>query len=643
MSRKLQEAFIPTPNVFFPIWPNEHSEGLIVKVDQDENYSFPEESNNTDCENLQGTDSSVLPSEVRAEIVLEGNHGHDIRTETNEPLHITNIRNTIFQNLQKEAKERILLENMDFDTVTFAEQCTTICCRSCICDFKVAFSRTKTERTIYFDDMMTPILRRGRAQGWGMYKHIIYPLIPHPYRAALVTAHLLASFLILLLSSTALSLNETRASIYVVFASAFLSSILAILDATFTLWSWDTCKNCRTFCKKGRLSQEMVISNISQTRRDITNIQNQQKTLNKTLPNPESVIGATEQKRNKFNFPTSQTILNIIRIILSELFTYIFIICGIFEAILGQGKTNGNKISLVMLSVSGISLLAFVYITRLVILVRTVKHVQAIRRLPFQNKKSMPQTKSSISSRGLYYQAYLVVHAAFQMVIQISIFIAVGGKVAYDNRQFLDKSAYNDNVFISGHLWCMILTGYFIPIFGTLTGFATTFFWAQEFFIGLCIDLATILKINTINYSEDKDLLDGVNKFLSINSLIKDYHILRKKKIWKKCLYPFRTPTVVALSITYAALASAFIISGGISSNQGPLESQILNGSAWIVSYIFTIILLVAGNVYTIFIALFWTTVMIAFVVALLVMLTAVIFGLAMCCNKKQYLNHISQ
>ena len=51
-------------------------------------------------------------------------------------------------------------------------------------------------------------------------------------------------------------------------------------------------------------------------------------------------------------------------------------------------------------------------------------------------------------------------------------------------------------IHISGSLWYMLVTGYFLPVF---TFFVVTYFWVQEFPIGVCIDCISIVEMPGID------------------------------------------------------------------------------------------------------------------------------------------------
>ena len=640
-----KEHFKKAPRVLSGDWqpPNEEGKGDLQDRDcQYGKYDYPEKEEETrsfqrPASHFMNTRLQELSNEISTEIitavVVEQNEEKYIDTTAQDnktDIYIKTIRREIFQKLYKEAKERVAIEEMDVPTATCTEQCTDLCCQSCICNFKAIFSRRKNRVRIYTDNLMTPALRRGRTQGWGMYKQIISSSVEDSTRVTWVVAQFLTSLLILLLSIVAIGLNETQVATFATLACAILCSVLAALDTTFTLWSCQKCRNCRIACKAEGQSRDSVSSifNESQMAEDI---QGRQET---EFVDHDFLVNNRNQTDTEPGCSVCQAVSDVLRNLLSEFFIYVFIICGIFEAVIGQGRTTANKVSITILIISSVCLLLFVHIPRIVIFRKMIKNVQTIRSISLEEHRSKGRYDPSISKRGLFYQIYLLTHMAMQMVVQAMILVSIGGKVIYENQQFFDMSVYNDELTISSHLWCMITIGYFLPIMGILTAFSTTFFWAQEFPVGLCLDLVSITEIIAKNSSESTDLkktLKVIDKFLNVDHLMEDYHNLRQKGFLKKFLYPFRTPTLVTICMIYAILVTAFVVSAGVSSTEGSLQSQILNGGGWIVCYILTILLFIATNAYATLVAATWTAVISAIFLVILMFIAACICNIAAC------------
>lgn len=217
------------------------------------------------------------------------------------------------------------------------------------------------------------------------------------------------------------------------------------------------------------------------------------------------------------------------------------------EVIFGYGKSLESIINIVVLATSATFLLLFVYATRIILFRNMTKKVQNVRKLYPEEQTSMGRYDPSISKRGLHYQKYLLSYLIMQMIVQIIILFSIGVNIAYKNNAFSDRivhsdqtEIHSDQIEISYDIWVMIGIGYFLPNMGILTVFLTTFFWAQEFFLGLALDLVSIMEIDfnkAANNEESVNNTKGINTvniFLKPDLLRESYNKLRKTSCMKK-------------------------------------------------------------------------------------------------------------
>ena len=565
------------------------------------------------------------------------------KTDSKKETYIKTTRRALLHKLYTEATERLMVEDLNVDTVTFAEQSTKYCCRSCFCEGKSIYSTKRNTCRLSFDDLTTPQLRRGQAQGWIMYKRILSPLFKENHKVIWLMAQFMVSLLMVTLSSLNLSTSDPHSSSLIIFALSVLWSTLTIFDAAFVLWKWARSKKCCNKCIQGR-QESAPVGNMNKLQEDNRADGGANDTAANELAGRELLARTVASLRTDLNHSVCQGVSDILRLALNEIFTYVLLVCSIVDSLYGQGKTTGSKIGIALLITSGMSLLFFVYLPKVVILGRAIKNVQAIRNSSLKQHRSDTSYDPSVSTKqGLYYQLYLFVHLVLNMLVQIVLLVAIGGKMAFDNKQNFDRSAYNDKITISSYLWCMIVTGYLIPEVGMLTVFASSFYWMQELLIGLCLNLVHMLELCASRTSEAtslKEIADIINKFLGTDRLREDYQNLVRKKFFVKISYSFRTPAVVFVSMIYIALVSSFVISAGVSITEGTLRSQILNGGGWIACYVLTLLLLLASNLYTVLIACFWLVAILACFIIAGTLVTCFISRFSRwCCVKKYRLN----
>ena len=116
-----------------------------------------------------------------------------------------------------------------------------------------------------------------------------------------------------------------------------------------------------------------------------------------------------------------------------------------------------------------------------------------------------------------------------------------------------------------------------------------------------------------------------VANFVRIDKLETQFNDMRNKGASKKIFYPFESPVLIILCLIYALLQLGFIICAAIA-DTGP--SEVLNGGGWIYFYIIAIIMGIIANLYTFTVAAFWG----AIIIGVIVMITALIACLVLCC-----------
>ena len=187
--------------------------------------------------------------------------------------------------------------------------------------------------------------------------------------------------------------------------------------------------------------------------------------------------------------------------VITEMLLYPLLICNIFEVITEKSyewKTLRHRPGFALFILSCFSYVFYNYLARLLVLAGMIKSVQEARSPPEDELWTWQQESScdpSIKKSALRYQLYFFIHVFLQMLVQVSMFVAISGKIVYDNRHLYLSTNTNDCIYVSGPLGYMIIAGYFLPLMGFPTFFLTAYHWTQEFPIGLCIDMISIWKI----------------------------------------------------------------------------------------------------------------------------------------------------
>lgn len=400
-------------------------------------------------------------------------------------------------------------------------------------------------------------------------------------------------------------------------ALTILSTLLAIIDAFFSLKECKSCKACA----------QLVRGTKSDSNEN----------------------DCPEEKETCCKKCTSacKTFSDFARILLTEILLYPLLVCDLFEVITGDGY-NGesvtDRVSFSLFILSSLSLILYVYIARILILIGTIYNVHKQRQPIVKEADVCQQHKydKSIANGALYFQVFFFIHTLGQMIAQVIMLVAIGAKIEHTNKEFNNDCRPLQTVCVSPTLWYMLVAGWIMPICGFLTFFIVTYYWVQQFPIGLCIDFVRIMQmpgVDDLLYAEEHFKKSNANtekkieavaarlvaNFVRIDKLETQFNDMRNKGASKKIFYPFESPVLIILCLIYALLQLGFIICAAIA-DTGP--SEVLNGGGWIYFYIIAIIMGIIANLYTFTVAAFWG----AIIIGVIVMITALIACLVLCC-----------
>ena len=558
--------------------------------------------------------SSYLPEEVPPE--------EDVPPEEGEIRQITEEQRFVYESIGDVLDEVIeeVPEIEEEKPSTRCVKCLDYCCQGCTCSSSVLCSnpcrRSSTGESRFTPlEIMTPVLRRGRSTGWRMWKKFAFPLVNDIVRDVWIVTELLFTLTALALSAASFHLAGNTGTVFFnIFhlALSVFSTALATIDAFTNLSQCKSCKKCHEKC----CSQQNA------------------STSQPTIRDPETPCRKCAKRCSEVS--------DIVRMLASELILYPLFVCDMFEFITGkpwQNPKSADIICMILFSLSLLAMVLYVYILRIVILGYLIKFVHQQRK-PISKNPAYWQKYDydpNISKSALYFQTYFFFHILGQMIAQILSLIAIGAKIQYDNDNRSCEHV-DPRIHVSGFLWYMIVSGYVLPLCGVLTFFIVTYYWVQEFPIGLCLDILSLLQmpdVNTIFYPNEStaEVRKKVTKLLqhmTSSSLKQQFlNIHNKGVVSDKILFPFKSPVLIILSIIYGALQFGFILCAAYAiNNAGQVVPVILNdGGGWIIFYGISVAFGVLANLYVFLVAALWVII----IVGTIALIALIISGLILC------------
>ena len=408
--------------------------------------------------------------------------------------------------------------------------------RSCHCH------KTCCYHSLLEVEPMTPSLERGSRHGKKIAKQIMLPILPKVFRDVWVAVEIgLAVFqLIFSLINIQFNTNRTYNILYIIFS--VISTILACTDVFIYYYQLQSCRVCcKKMCQHGR-----VVS--------------------------QSTLGTNQNKYINF----MATWLEMIRTILSELLVYPLMVLDLFELFGGSSfklNTQTEIISFVLFLFSCFYFVLSVYVVRIIMLALTVSTLNQL---------------GSLSATGSKYNKIFVrfyIHMIGQFFIHFLCIAAVGVKIKQENT--LEQESYQ----ISPFLWVVVLSGWIIPLMGTLGFFVVNYYWLESFSIHLFIEMMSLLEsknfAEAVFHGKDKILSNAYKKSTNILKKIELNELAKKNKernkacLLAKLLYPLKIPVFHPFALLYTTTVVAFSASLLLTTgNDGSIEATLTNNDA---------------------------------------------------------------
>lgn len=500
---------------------------------------------------------------------------------------------------------------------TCSERCIDCCCQSCTCSFSNPFKRTTAARSSLLAKrtVMTPTLRRGRARGWDIFNSIVFPLVRDTVRYVWVFVELLMVLISLSLSIASVLHEQNRVFNIVHLALSIVGSVLALVDTVYTL------RECRSaHCKKCCHCETYDVN--EKTEAGMTQSEAEA---------DEMTLQTKAQCCKKRCFSCCKTTSDVVRLVLAELLIYPLLVCGIFSVVTGRGydkdSSIGDRLGFALFIISSASMLLYVYIVRILLLLGMIRNVYIVRtpsKEILESALNSDEYDPSLKKSALCYHLYFGFHLVLQMIAQILMFVAIGGKINYDNGHLFETGNTNQDIIVSPFLWYMIVAGYIAPIIGFLTFFIITYYWTQEFPIGLCYDMFNLMKMSgrgkdnllfpkEKTFISTKNMVERITSFLKPGKLKKDLKMLRNRNCCEKIVYPCTTPLLLYISLFYVAMQVSFVACAVFAIDEtNDLVLVFIDGGLW---FLYCMVAIPYGffvNIYTFGMAVFSIVVLVA-------------------------------
>ena len=511
-------------------------------------------------------------------------------------------------------------EGEDADALVYyscLERCADFLCQSCTCQLS-SLCTCRISDTISSDQVLSdPWAHKARNMGvkFTLTDGVFFPLLNHIVRDIVVGGQLLYTTVGLILSIINYINADCHRTFNVVnFVFGTLAAFLSIVSGIQALYR----KNVfRIHCSKTDEESNNAEGNDS--------------------PN-------NDQDSN--NSRITQTI-DMSRTILAELLIYPLLMCSIFSLVTSrqiEAESANDIVGLARFALSALSYIFFVYIFRLVILGGAIFKIRTMR---------------ITDNFVLYFLCYFFVYVMLQMTVQTFMVLATGRKIYTENLHFHNdsytavsysitiNSTESDDcipVRISGYLWYMLMGAYLLPIFGLVMFFVVGYYWVQEFFITMFVEIFFTLKClaKTPGHDNIFQVRHDTNKMgrsltatlekLPQNDILKASKEFRNVGFFIKFVHPFRSPTLTILCILFLLLNFLFISFGAGVFSIGPISffSALTQSTGWSVVYLVGAVVGILANLYTFLVGIVWL-ILIEIILAFLVILVpfAICAGIA--------------
>ena len=454
-------------------------------------------------------------------------------------------------------------------------------------------------------------LLRFQKLGLKMGKKMFFPAIPKTVRDLWVAVELLASIVQFILACLSTEFEENLAFDISLMVLTIISFVLGLMDSWTYFYTMGSCREYYEQIKRRRGGGIEELNEAAGGGK--ANTKNERGNGSGTLK--EKWMKVKDWLDEMFE---------LLRTVLSELLLYPLLMFDFFELLGGDFdiSTSDSQLGFSLFILGSIFLILSVYIVRFMILSTTILQ---LNRMPVSCVSD--QDHITIIIRFL-------IHVFMQVCVHMLCLIAVGVKIKQEN-----ADNQTDFYLASPFLWYVMLAGWVIPLFGTLSYFMVKYYWFHEFSTGLFLDMISMLQTQgfaeAVFHSQATELAEeSTKKFVSqVNTLStmdtnegqqernqKEKELQKKSKdflkkisfaeamkeyeerqsavsYYYKFFYPLKIPLFVLFGVFYDALLLSFCGSLLLTvSEEGGYRVSAFDGGSISITIFVAIVFVLIGN-----------------------------------------------
>ena len=363
--------------------------------------------------------------------------------------------------------------------------------------------------------------------GLNLSRELLLPAMPYFFRDIWLLLELLVTVLQVVLAVISIP-NSTNLAVTIVFISLVsLNALLAFLDCVLYYYELGSYKYIMKNCKKTEKTKEKTIS------------------VERSDPKRCHCIRLSEKHKKFLN-----QWFEVIRTVLTELLLYPLIVFDLFDV--GSNGFINQRLDFAIFLISSMYLVFSVYLARILITIFTLRSLLKLLN------------KTSTGPSNIRFIIRFFAHILGQVFSHLACIIAVGLKIHQEN-------ANTQNFSASPSLWVVMIAGWIIPFVGLIVFFLTNYFWAQQYSIGLCMEMMSLIQVPNIAQSLFKssaDIQEDVSlksqqifEKMQFSKIKKDYSSkIEKAKRITKMIYPGKVYLFLLIAFGYVILLVTFFV-----------------------------------------------------------------------------------
>ena len=359
--------------------------------------------------------------------------------------------------------------------------------------------------------------------GFTMTKELFLPVLPYFLRDIWILVELIVTIVQVVLAAISIPNSTNIAATVSFLILASVNTILAVLDAVIYYYELGSYKYFCSTCRK--------TDDLPSLRAPKINCKG---------------IHLSEKKKKLLN-----QWFEVLRTVLSELLLYPLIVFDLFDV--GRSGFISFSVDFSIFLISTLYMVLSVYLARIVITLFTLRSLLKLL------------SKTETGPSNVRFVVRFFAHVLAQIVVHLCCIVAVGLKIHLENTK---GSGFS----VSAVLWVAMVGGWLVPFIGVLMFFVANYFWAQQYSVGLCVEMMSLIQVPNIAQSlfKSSDNIDHdatiksqlILEKMQYSKLKEDYHKkLEKVDRITKLAYPGRVHIFMLVSFLYVILLLSFFVS----------------------------------------------------------------------------------